>query len=166
MRRSLRIVVMLFAAVAATAGVRAMAGPTGAEPPHALVDSRPPAQTGRMFAVAAGGDLQAVLDGARGGDTIVLPAGATFKGPLTLPRVEGNGWIEIRSAAADELPAGRRVTLADAPKMAKIVGGNGSSPAVATVAGAHHIRFVGIEFAVTPGAYNTGLLRFGTGQET
>jgi Right handed beta helix region len=167
MRRSLQLVVMLLAAgVAATAAARAVAGPAGAEPPHTLVDSRPVTQTGRMFALAAGGDLQAALDGARAGDTIVLPADATFKGPLTLPRVEGGGWIEIRSAAADELAAGRRVTPADAPKMAKIVGGDGSDAAVRTVAGAHHVRFVGIEFTVTPGAYNTSLLRFGTGEET
>src|SRR2546423_33890 len=166
MRRSLRIAVILLAAGAAATAARALAGPAGAEPPHTLVDSRPVTQSGRMFALAAGGDLQAALDGARAGDTIVLPAGATFKGPLTLPRLEGDGWIEIRSSAADELAAGRRVTPVDAPKMAKIVGGDAANVAVATAAGAHHVRFVGIEFAVTPGAYNTGLLRFGTGDET
>jgi hypothetical protein len=50
--------------------------------------------------------------------------------------------------------------------MARIVGGEGSAAAVRTAPGAHHVRFVGIEFAVTPGAYNTSLIRFGTGQET
>ena len=167
MTHGVRLGLLLFAVTAAaTVGARARAEQAGAEAPRTLVDSRPVAQTGRTFAVAAGSDLQAVLNGARGGDTIVLPAGSTFKGPLTLPRVEGDGWIEIRSAAANDLPVGRRVTPADAPKMAKIVGGDGSNAAVRTAAGAHHIRFVGIEFTVSPGAYNTGLLRFGTGDET
>jgi hypothetical protein len=32
--------------------------------------------------------------------------------------------------------------------------------------GAHHVRFVGIEFTVTPGAYSAGLIRLGAGDET
>lgn len=147
------------------AAARTVAGPAGAEPPHAFVDTRPAAQTGRVITVAAGGNLQAALDGARGGDTIVLPAGAVFQGPLTLPAVPGEGWVEIRSSAAGELPAGRRVTPADAPKMAKIVGGDGSKAAVRAAPGAHHVRLVGIEFTVTPGAYSTGVIRLGNGDE-
>lgn len=143
----------------------ALAGPVGPEPPLAHVDTRTPAPGGRIVALAAGGNLQAVLNEARRGDTIVLPAGATFTGPVTLPAIDGEGWIEIRSSAADDLAPGRRVTPADAPKMARIVGGDGSRAAVRTAHGAHHIRFVGIEFAVTPGAYNTGLVRFGIGDE-
>jgi hypothetical protein len=34
--------------------------------------------------VTAGGDLQAAIDAARPGDTIVLQAGATFNGPFRL----------------------------------------------------------------------------------
>jgi hypothetical protein len=147
-------------------GGRAVGGPAGAEPPHAFVDTRAGAQTGRILALPAGGDLQAALDGARGGDTIVLAAGAVFKGPLTLPAVRGEGWIEIRSTGADDLPPGHRVTPDDAAKMAKIVGSDGANAAVRTAPGAHHVRFVGVEFTVTPGAYSTGLLRLGSGDET
>ena len=131
-----------------------------------LIDARPVPQRGRVLPVAAGGNLQAVLDGARAGDTVVLPAGSTFRGPLTLPVITGEGWLEIRSTGADDLPSGRRVTPADASRMARIVGGKGSDAAVRTAAGAHHVRFVGIEFTVTPGAYNTSLIRLGTGEET
>jgi hypothetical protein len=149
------------------AGIRgAGAGPAGAEPPHALVDTRAAPDTGRSISVAAGGNLQAALDSARPGDTLVLPAGATFRGPLTLPKIAGDGWIVIRSSRAGELPAGRRVSPADAAKMARIVGGDGAHAALRTAAGAHHFRFIGIEFTVTPGAYNTTLLRLGSGEET
>ena len=163
MRIRARIVGVMLLAIAA--GGRAFGGPVGPELPQEHVDTRGPVQGGRIMALAPGGNLQAILDAARGGDTIVLPAGASFTGPFTLPRISGEDWIEIRSSAADELPAGRRVTPADAPKMARIVGGDGSRAAVRTSPGAHHVRFVGIEFAVTSGAYNTGLVRFGNGDE-
>jgi len=170
MRTSRRLALGFAALVAVTAasshGHPGHAGPAGAEPPYQIIDARPAPLGGRILAVAAGGDLQAVLDGARGGDTIVLPAGSTFRGPLTLPRLAGDRWIEIRSAGADDLAPGRRVAPADAAKMARILGGEGSQAAVQTAAGAHHVRFVGIEFTVTPGAYSTGLVRFGTGEET
>ncbi|HYE94131.1 MAG TPA: hypothetical protein VEA38_24070 [Terriglobales bacterium] len=164
-----RLALALGAALAlaiAAQGLPASAGPAGAEPPHALVDTRPAPAQGRTITVPASGDLQAALDGARGGDTIVLPAGATFRGPVTLPKAAGDGWIVVRSSRADELAAGRRVSPADAPKMAKIVGGEGSNAAIRTAPGAHHVRFVGIEFTVTPGAFNTTLIRFGNGDES
>jgi hypothetical protein len=154
----------LVMSIAAATAV-AFAGPVGPEPPLVHVETQAPPQTGRIMALAVGGDLQAILDEARAGDTIVLPAGGTFKGPLTLPAIAGDGWVEIRSSAADELLPGRRVTPADASKMARIVGADGSRAAVRTAPGAHHIRFIGIEFAVTPGAYNSGLVRFGNGDE-
>jgi len=170
MRPARRIALSFAALVAVTAatshGHPGHAGPSGAEPPYQILDVRPAPPGGRIVAVAAGGNLQAVLDEARAGDTIVLPAGSTFRGPLTLPRIAGDQWIEIRSAGADDLAPGRRVTPADAPKMARILGADGATAAVRTAAGAHHFRFVGIEFTVTPGAYSTGLVRFGTGEET
>jgi hypothetical protein len=165
-RRFALIAAALLVMVASADGHPGHAGPAGAEVPYMLLDTRPVPPGGRVLALAAGGDLQAVLDGARAGDTIVLPAGATFRGPLRLPRVSGDRWIEIRSSAADDLTPGRRVSPADAPKMARILGGEGSAAAVLTAPGAHHFRFVGIEFTVTPGAYSNGLVRFGTGEET
>ncbi|HEY7519713.1 MAG TPA: hypothetical protein VIE36_15620 [Methylomirabilota bacterium] len=153
-------------AVLAVAGSMAAADPGRAQRPRVTVDVPPSGVGGRLVTVPAGGNLQAVLDDARRGDVIVLRAGATFMGPLRLPRVPGDGWIEIRSSEADDLPPGRRIGPDDASKMARIVGGDGSVAAVRAEAGVHHVRFVGIEFTVTPGVYNTGLVRFGTGQET
>ena len=50
--------------------------------------------------------------------------------------------------------------------MARILGGDASAAAVRTAAGAHHYRLIALELAVPPGSYNTGLVRFGTGEET
>jgi hypothetical protein len=164
MRRITALVAVVLLAIP-TVATRGAAGPAGAEPPYQLMDTRSPKTTGKVTSVPAGGDLQAAVDAAQPGDTIVLAAGATYR-PITLPVKNGDGWIVIRSSAADELAAGRRVTPADAPKMARIVGGEASAAAVRTAPGAHHYRLVALELTVAPGSYNTGLVRFGTGEET
>jgi nitrous oxidase accessory protein NosD len=51
--------------------------------------------------VNAGGDLQAAIDAAHPGDTIVLQAGATFNGPFRLRVKNGSTPITIRSSSAD-----------------------------------------------------------------
>ena len=51
--------------------------------------------------VNAGGNLQAALDAARPGDTIVLQAGAVFTGSYKLPAKGGTAYITIRSSAPD-----------------------------------------------------------------
>jgi hypothetical protein len=96
--------------------------------------------------VKAGDDLQEALRRARPGDTLVLEAGATFAGPITLPKKEGDDWITIRSSALAKLPReGRRILPAHAVAMPKIVS-PGEAPALRTEPGAHHFRFVGVEF--------------------
>src|SRR4051812_20609228 len=67
--------------------------------------------------VSAGGNLQAAIDAAQPGDTILLQAGAVFTGAYTLPAKGGTSFITIRSAAADSaLPAaGARITPSYAP---------------------------------------------------
>ncbi len=57
--------------------------------------------------VNAGVDLQAALNKAQPGDTILLQAGATFTGTFVLPAKSGSGAdITIRSSAADASLAG------------------------------------------------------------
>ena len=67
---------------------------------------------GATLTVNAGGNLQAAIDAAQPGDTIVLQAGATFTGPFTLPVKNGTAYITIRSSTADSQlpPAGTRIT--------------------------------------------------------
>jgi hypothetical protein len=119
-------------------------------PPQGF-DSSYVAPRGYVHNVPAGGNLQAVLNAARLGDTIVLPAGATFRGPFTLPNKSGTGWIYVVSSHVASLPPpGTRVSPANAANMPKILAPNGLN-ALKTVANSHHFRFVGIEFAPAPG---------------
>jgi hypothetical protein len=114
------------------------------------------APVGTKLHVDAGGDLQAALDRAQPGDTIVLQAGATFTGPFTLPnKTNGSGWIYVVSSQLQSLPGpGHRVSPQDAANMPHIVPrayANALSSALATVDNSHHFRFVGIDFASVAG---------------
>ena len=136
-------------AVASITPVAALAAALPA-PPQTF-DSSYVAPTGAKLNVAAGGNLQTALDKAQPGDTIVLQAGATFRGPFRLPNKAGAGWIYVVSSHLANLPPpGTRVSPANAPYMPKILAPNGLS-ALNTVANSHHFRFVGIEFAPAPG---------------
>jgi hypothetical protein len=121
--------------------------------PPQTFDSSYVAPAGATLTVAAGGDLQAALNTAQLGDTIVLQAGATFTGPFKLPnKTAGSGWIYVVSSNLASLPPpGQRVGPRDATNMPKIVA-RANSNALVTVANSHHYRFVGIEFTPVPGA--------------
>jgi len=117
--------------------------------------------------VRAGADLQAALEGAVAGDTIILEAGATYVGPFTLPAkpAAGDLWITIQSSALSQLPpAGSRVSPAHAALMPKLVSPGGNQPALRTAAYAHHYRLVGIEMApASPAALLRELVQLGDG---
>ena len=67
------------------------------------------------------------VDRAAPGDVLALAPGATYIGPITLPKKAGDAWIVIKTAAPEaEFPAaGRRVSPADARLMPRIVTGGG-----------------------------------------
>ena len=121
-------------------------------PPRVFLDTTYATPSGRTIAVASGGDFQAALKAAHPGDVIALTPGAVFTGNFSLPKKAGSGWIVVRSAALDDkLPApGTRVTPAFTPAMPKILSPN-QNPAVYTESGAHHYRFIGVEFGATAG---------------
>ena len=107
--------------------------------------------------VPAGGNLQAALNAAQCGDTVVLEAGATFtvaglEQPFQLkPKGACTGtdadWITVKGSNADSLPATLRplsVQQIRALNFPKLVT-NTSTPALEAVASAHHYRLIGIE---------------------
>lgn len=137
-------------------------------PPRAFVDTSYRPQAGRTIPLARGGDLQGALKAAQPGDVIVLEPGAIFQGNFSLPRKAGTGWIVVRSGAPDEnfAPPGTRVTPALAPLMPKLISPN-SNPAVYTEPGAHHYRFIGIEFTTATNVKDVySIVAFGGEQTT
>ena len=111
--------------------------------------------------VNAGGNLQAAIDAAKPGDTIVLQAGATFTGPFKLRAKGGTSFITIQSAPNSALPpAGTRISPAAAPLLAKIKSSTGG-PAMRTEAGATYWRLLLLEFLPGSSTSNANLVEFG-----
>lgn len=145
-----RVAASILLAGCSTVGNLAVAGPQRPEQPRHWIDTAV-VSAGEVIQVSAGGDFQAALERAAPGDTIELEAGAVFQGPFILPyKPESTDpdfqWITIRSGGSDSpLPrAGVRVAPADAVAMARLETASGA--VVSTAPGAHHYRFVGIEF--------------------
>ena len=113
----------------------------------AMVAAGAGAARAEVIRVGAGGSLQAALDAARPGDTILLAAGREFVGNFTLPVKGGGDPITIRSDAADDrLPGpGQRVTPAHAPLLARIRSAN-AAQALRTAPGTRGWRLQYLEF--------------------
>jgi hypothetical protein len=131
-------------------------------PLQSCVDTSMPVQTGSVINVPAGGSVQAAVDAAKPGDTIVLQAGATYTGPVVLKNKSGSGLV-IRTSALSQLPAvGNRVGPQHAGLMAKIVSPGGNQTAMSTAPSAHHYRIIGVEFAKSsPSVTETNLVALG-----
>jgi cellulose synthase/poly-beta-1,6-N-acetylglucosamine synthase-like glycosyltransferase len=150
--------VAALAAVLLLAVNASAAEPNAPEPPRAFVEIPQLTTTGRTIRVPAGGDLQKALDEAKGGDRIELEPRATYVGPFHLKAKDGDGWIVIVSAGA--LPkSGRHVQPSEAAAMARLI--SAGDFVVATDPGAHHYRFVAIEFAPKAGSFVSSLVQFG-----
>lgn len=120
------------------------------------------------ISVKAGGDVQSALDRARPGDTILLEAGATFRGPLRLPNKSGSSeYITIRSSAPDtQLPSpGERIDpWRFGSVLPKIISDEVDVAAVTATDGAHHFRFIAVEFGPTPKGQGN-IIALGTSEE-
>ncbi|MGE3275489.1 MAG: hypothetical protein AB7O67_10275 [Vicinamibacterales bacterium] len=114
------------------------------------------AAAGAALSVGPGGDLQAAIDQARGGDTILLAPGATYVGNFVLRAKAEPGTITIRSAAPDAVLPGTstRVTPADAVHF-PILRSPNTQPALATEDGAHHYVIQFVEFQANAGGAGT-----------
>ena len=97
--------------------------------------------------VPSGGNLQAALNQARPGDTVLLEPGATFVGNFILPAHGGTSYVTVRSAASNDLlpRAGQRMSPAFAPYLPKIKSSN-TIQSMATAPGAGYWRLLFLEF--------------------
>ena len=113
--------------------------------------------------VAAGGDLQAALNAARPGDTVVLEANAEFVGNFVLPVKSGDAWITLRTSTPDSaLPsAGFRIKTTDAALLARLRSPNADA-ALRTAPGAHHWAIRYLEFRANEGGMGD-LIQIGDG---
>lgn len=100
-----------------------------------------------LINVPAGGDLQAALNNARPGETLILEPGATYVGNFVLParRVDDSKPIALRTSGLDAVEAGQRMTPEKATRLAKIQSPN-NAPVLRTEAGARFWRIELIEF--------------------
>jgi hypothetical protein len=121
----------------------------------ALLTTTPMAAHAADIFVPAGGNLQAALDAAEAGDTILLQPGATYTGNFRLPVHGGSDYVTIRTAGNDaELPpAGARITPAHAPYLAKIKSPN-TSAALRTATAAAYWRLMFLEFHANVKGYS------------
>jgi hypothetical protein len=109
-----------------------------------------------------GDDLQAAINAAKPGDTILLQPGVTFRGNFALPNKSGAGYITIRTAGTTGLPQpGVRITPAASPYLARIESPNDAA-SLRTLPGAHHWRLELLEFPPTRLGYND-ILQIGDG---
>jgi hypothetical protein len=137
--------------------------------PSVFLDTTYERPTGRTIAVTGGAsaarNFQAALDAAAPGDVITLEAGAIFTGNFKLPKkASQSGWITIRSSAPDASlpPAGTRIQPSDARLMPKIISPD-TQPAIRTAEGAHHYRFIAVEFSIAQDVkINYGIISLGS----
>src|SRR5687767_4853811 len=108
-----------------------------------------PQRTGSILRLDRNGDLQGAIDQAQPGDTIVLEAGAVYTGPITLPVKSGSDFITIQSSRVSDLREGVRVSPSQSALFAKVQSSTNGEPIVKTNPGAHHYKFVGIEFSTS-----------------
>lgn len=120
---------------------------------------------GRIIKLPSGGNLQKAIDTAVSGDVIELEAGGVYSGRIDLTERSLTDFVTIRSSRAAELPEGKRISPAQKSLLATIRSGMLGRAAVYASNGAHHYRFVGIEFEPSSSIYNYGLVALG-GEET
>ena len=121
-----------------------------------------------VIKVSPSQNLQAIINKARPGDTIILEAGVIYSGAFVLPNKSGSSYITIQSSRAAELPEGVRVGPAQSSLFAKLQtpSNNPAGQVIRTAAGAHHYRFIGVEISSASAALTYDLVRFGESTQT
>ena len=151
----------LLLAVAGTLGFDAYSGKIGIFSPRFEIVQN---GAGRIIKVSPGGNLQAAIEQANGGDIVELQAGAVYFGEIKLPNKPLTDFVTIQSSAVANLPPDKRVGPEQASLMAKIVTRGGGKPAVSAANGANHYRLIGIDFTANNADYNYNLVLLGNGE--
>ena len=155
----------LVAALLVSAGLPLALVMCASAPPQTTRPRRAESGPARTVMVKASDNLQRALDAARPGDELVLEAGATYVGNFVLPARSGaDSFVTVRSSRSAELAEGRRVTPADAPRMARLASA-GVGPALKATPGSNYFRFVGLEFTqgAAVGEYSYSIVELGDG---
>lgn len=152
---------LLIVLAAGTIGFEAYSGKLELFGPRIEIDSK---GTGRIIRVPPGGSVQAAIDQATSGDIVELQAGASYFGEVKLPNKPLTDFVTIRSSEVNKLAVDKRVGPEDAASMAKIMARGAGKSAITAENGAHHYRFVGIEFSATGDDYVYNLILFGNGE--
>lgn len=163
--RRLKRTFLVFAAITAVVapfGLDYYSGKLGIVLPQPVIAET---ANGRVIRVPPGGNLQGAIDKATSGDVIELQAGAVYAGQITLPNRPLTDFVTIRTSAIANLPEGKRVSPAQRGSMATISAGMLTRPAILAANGAHHYRFIGIEFTPTTKGY-FNIIQIGTASET
>ena len=123
-------------------------------------------QTAPVIRVAAGGNLQAALDAATPGTTILLAPGATYRGNFLLRAKGGSSFITVQTdiAQTGSYAPGVRMTASAAASLAKIQSSNTMS-ALRTAAGAHHWRIQLVRFGANVKGYGD-VIALGSGSSS
>src|SRR5215217_3163723 len=120
---------------------------------------------GATLVVPAGGDLQAAINSAAPGDTIIVEAGATYRGPFTLPKKAGDSYITIQSSRAGEITG--RVSPSQSDLLAKLRSNTVAEPIIKTATGAHHYNLIGLDIStVSSTDFIYDLVRLGDSSQT
>jgi carbohydrate binding protein with CBM6 domain len=113
--------------------------------------------------VNAGGSLQAAIDAAQPGDTILVDPSGVFNGPIKLRAKGGTADITIRSAAPDASlpPPGTRIDPLVYAKFLPKIRANNTGPALKTEPGATHYVLMFLEFLPASSTASANLVELG-----
>lgn len=124
---------------------------------------------GATINLPAGGDLQAAINSANPGDTIVLQADASYvcasDQGCVLPNKAGSGYITIRSSRYAEIPVrdffSKEPTPDVAKLMARVTTAFAAQPVFSAAPGAHNYKLLGLNLQPANNGNGTRIVELG-----